>query len=76
MGEISSEMVDAEMVEDFVLLADATPYNEIPAGGTDDYNDLTNKPSIESAVLVGDRSLKDIGVGVVTEQMIDNLIFG
>ena len=43
---------------------------------TGSYKDLLNKPSIESAILVGDKSLKDIGVGIVTEQMIDNLIFG
>ena len=30
--------------------------------GVDDYNELTNKPSIEGHELVGDSSLEDIGV--------------
>lgn len=45
-------------------------------GGTSDYRSLTNKPSIEGTVLIGDKTLPQIGVGTITEQDIDQLIYG
>lgn len=47
-------------------------------GGTvsGDYNDLTNKPSIEGVVLVGDKSFRDLGLDTITEADIDDIIFG
>lgn len=44
--------------------------------GTTDYNRLINKPSIEGHTLQGDSTLPEIGVGTITPQDIDNLIFG
>lgn len=41
-----------------------------------DYNDLTNKPSIEGHTLIGDSKLPEIGVHDITPQQIDNIIFG
>lgn len=41
-----------------------------------DYNRLTNKPSIEGHILQNDSSLRQIGVGDITPQDIDNLLFG
>ena len=35
--------------------------------GTNDYNDLTNKPSIEGVELIGDVSLDDLGVAFVDD---------
>lgn len=43
---------------------------------TRDYNDLSNKPSIEGHVLVGDSLLPEIGVRDITPQDIDRIIFG
>ena len=40
------------------------------------YNDLENKPSIETHVLVGDSTLEEIGVRNITPQSIDRLIYG
>ena len=40
--------------------------------GVDDYNDLTNKPSIEGHELVGDSSLEDIGVTDAIEDALEN----
>ena len=39
------------------------PMEVVPAGhgGTDDYNDLSNKPSINNVTLIGNKSLTDIG---------------
>ena len=44
--------------------------------GTNDYERLVNLPSIEGTVLKGDRTLPQIGVGLITEQDIDNIIYG
>lgn len=44
--------------------------------GTNNYEALVNKPSIEGHVLVGDSTIKQIGVGDVTPQDIDKIIFG
>ena len=34
--------------------------------GSNDYNELDNKPSINGAVLVGDRSLSEFGIYTIT----------
>lgn len=44
--------------------------------GTNDYERLVHLPSIEGTVLKGDRTLPQIGVGLITEQDIDNIVFG
>lgn len=36
---------------------------EAGGGGTDNYNELNNKPSINGEVLVGDKSAEDLGLG-------------
>ena len=47
---------------------------EISTGGTNDYNDLINKPSIEGVELVGDKTLEVLGVEALTPQEIDAII--
>lgn len=47
---------------------------ELSAGGTNDYNDLINKPSIEGVELVGDKTLEELGVEALTPQEIDELL--
>lgn len=47
---------------------------EISTGGTNDYNDLVNKPSIEGVELIGDKSLEELGVEALTPQEIDAII--
>lgn len=44
--------------------------------GTNDYERLIHKPSIEGHTLVGDSTLPQIGVGDITEQDIDRIIYG
>ena len=39
-----------------------------------DYRSLANKPSINEEMLVGDKSLKDIGVGRITNSDIRDII--
>ena len=43
-------------------------------GGTSNYNDLTNKPSINSVTLSGNKSLSDLGINIPTQtsQLINN----
>lgn len=43
---------------------------------TGSYEALTDKPSIEGVTLRGDKSLPQIGVGLITPQDIDNIIYG
>ena len=47
---------------------------EISTGGTNDYNDLINKPSIEGVELIGDKTLEELGVEALTPQEIDAII--
>lgn len=47
---------------------------EISTGGTSDYNDLVNKPSIEGVELIGDKTLEELGVEALTPQEIDAII--
>lgn len=47
---------------------------EISTGGTNDYNDLVNKPSIEGIELIGDKTLEELGVEALTPQEIDAII--
>ena len=44
--------------------------------GTNDYERLIHKPSIEGHTLVGNSTLPQIGVHDITEQDIDQIIYG
>ena len=41
---------------------------------TTDYSKLENKPQIEGTELVGNRSLEDIGLQVISDSSIDEII--
>ena len=47
---------------------------ELSTAGTNDYNDLVNKPSIEGVELIGDKTLEELGVEALTPQEIDAII--
>ena len=47
---------------------------ELSTNGTNDYNDLANKPSIEGVELIGDKTLQELGVEALTPQEIDAII--
>ena len=61
---------------------DCTTHGTVTVGtvtirdGTNDYENLVHKPSIEGHVLVGDSTLPQIGVGDITPQEIDSIVFG
>lgn len=46
------------------------------AEGTNDYNRLINKPSINAVELIGNKSFPQLGLDVISEQDIDKIIFG
>lgn len=46
------------------------------AGGTNDYNRLINKPSINDMELIGNKSFTDLHLDAITPQQIDDIIFG
>lgn len=41
-----------------------------------DYEELTNKPSINGVTLIDDKSFEDLGMSAITPQEIDDIIFG
>lgn len=40
-----------------------------------DYEKLTNKPQIEGNELIGNKSFVQLGLGIITEQEIDEIIY-
>jgi len=42
----------------------------------DDYRQLKNQPSIESVLLIGDKSLKDFGIDKISNAEIEKIIGG
>lgn len=46
------------------------------SGGTDDYNNLRNRPMINGIVLAGDMLPEDIGIYAVSDEEIDFIIDG
>lgn len=43
---------------------------------TDNYEDLYNKPKIEGNTLIGDKTFTELGLNYITEQDIDDIIYG
>lgn len=46
------------------------------ASGTSNYVALINKPSIEDVTLVGNKTFKQLGLEAMTQQEIDQMIYG
>ena len=42
---------------------------------TGDYNNLSNKPSIENHTLIGNSTIDEIGVGTLTVQEIEKILY-
>lgn len=42
---------------------------------TDDYNDLVNKPQIENVTLVGNKTMKQLGVDTLSVQDIEKILY-
>lgn len=51
-------------------------FGEIQKVSTTNYNDLYNKPQIEGVTLQGNKTFPDLGLGTLTAQEIDTVIFG
>lgn len=43
--------------------------------GTNDYNELVNKPSIEDVTLEGNKTLNQLGVSTMTVQEIERILY-
>lgn len=48
----------------------------LPAGGTTNYQDLTNKPTIEGEEVDGDKTFEDYNLGAAPSSAIDDIING
>ena len=44
------------------------------SGGSSDYEDLSNKPSIESVTLMGNKTFSDLGLTPLTNEEIEALL--
>ena len=47
---------------------------ELETNGTNDYNDLVNKPSINGVELVGDKTTEDLDILPLTSEEIDEFM--
>lgn len=45
-----------------------------PGAGSNDYNDLVNKPSIEGVELIGDKTLEELDIMPLTNAEIDEFM--
>lgn len=71
-----SNEIEARLDCDCDQLATVTVGTVTIRDGTNDYEKLVHLPSIDGHTLKGDSTLPQIGVGLITEQDIDNIIFG
>lgn len=74
-------IIDLEIRQEKDIGLDITSERNItlginPASGTSNYELLTHKPSIEGVTLIGDKTFKKLGLEPMTEQEIDQMIFG
>lgn len=75
IGIISNEGELKGVIEDdsfnvIVQIAESGPRGPQGPPGTTNYNDLTNKPRIESVELIGNKTLDEIGIRTITENEI------
>lgn len=64
--------IDFDKSHDFYIEFDQI-YNT--GGGTDDYNKLRNRPSIEGVLLEGNKMLPEIGVDTLSVQEIEKILY-
>lgn len=57
-----SVFVELDTAKIYLFNESALTWHAIPDDSTGDYNDLSNKPSINGVILSGDKSLADIGL--------------
>lgn len=68
MSVIDIQMVDIDQVIDLEM-------NEvINNGGTKNYNELNNKPSIEGVELVGNKTYEELNLSSLTNTEIEDLL--
>ena len=72
MNNIIGTIEDSSM-KVVVEIKDSGPQGPPGPPGTTNYNDLTNKPRIESVELIGNKTLDEIGIRTMTENEIDLL---
>lgn len=50
-------------------------FGEIQRVSTSNYEELSNKPSIENVVLIGNKTINQIGVGTATISEIESILY-
>lgn len=72
IGEQNGEPVDETSI---YYHNNAKWYSQSGGGGTHNYEELANKPSINNVTLVGDKSLSDLGVPTKTSELTNDSNF-
>ena len=72
VGEQNGEPVDETSI---YYHNNAKWYSQSGGGGTHNYEELANKPSINNVTLVGDKSLSDLGVPTKTSELTNDSNF-
>lgn len=67
----SFSTVDTKLKAKFGTVNEVTKTVEVPVTGSTDYNDLTNKPKINTVELKGDKSFEDLGLQRITNREIE-----
>lgn len=76
MNEITLEMQSKTAMDLDISSGGSIQLGIERSSGTSNYEALVNKPKIEGHTLIGDSTLDQIGVGDITPQDIDIIIYG
>lgn len=76
MNEITLDIQGRQSIDLSVAGGSALSLGIERSTGTSNYNALVNKPSIEDVTLVGNKTFKQLGLEAMTEQEIDQMIYG
>ena len=74
-AELTHRFLDVDADLSSTLLGfDTTLTTEVYHNIVSDYNPLTNKPQINSVTLIGNKSLPEIGIDVITNTELEEIL--
>lgn len=77
-GDICLEFESSDICLEFEGLSEEfiARAGEIYPVQTSNYEELSNKPSIEGRVLIGNKTFPQLGLDIVSPQEIDDILYG
>lgn len=70
----STKQLISEMEWRILVQAETADSSSVDPGGTTDYNELENKPSINGVVLVGDKTNEELNISSIPKDYIDSVV--